>query len=233
MLKKIKYKIISVLHIASVKFIFFLQNILNVTHNYQPNPFSFRRLNDKKNRNSFDRYEAIFENLPSTPKNLVDLGCSRGFFVLQAAKNGMFAMGIDHDRFEILYARSVAEINGANDALFMHDEINEQLINKLPQFEMTICTSIFHHWVRIYGKDSAFNMMQGIADKTSKYLVFETGQNNEVETRFYKYLDFMGGSYEVWVEKFLLDIGFKKVKKIGMYSTRLSDVERTLFLAIK
>ena len=232
MLRKIAYKIISVLHITSVKFVFYLQNTLNVTHNYQPNPFG--RYIKKKNRNSFDRYDAIFKNLPDTPTTLLDLGCNRGFFVLRAAsKHGMFALGVDHDRFEILYARSVAEIYGVNNALFMHDEINEKLISNLPQFEMVVCTSIFHHWVRIYGKESAFRMMQGVADRASKYLVFETGQNNETETRFYKYLEFMGESYEDWVVSFLLGLGFGEVKKIGMYSTTLSDVKRTLFLAIK
>ena len=230
-MKKIAYKIISVLHISSVKFIFYLQNALNVTHGYQPNPFN--KYHKGRHRDSFDRYDAVFNALTSAPTTLLDLGCSRGFFVLNAAKHGILALGVDHDRFEILYARAVAEINRVNNALFMHDEIDEQLINKMPQFEMIICTSIFHHWVRIYGKDSAFRTMKGIANKTNKYLVFETGQNNETETRFYKYLEFMGESYEDWVENFLLDIGFREVKKIGMYSTRLSDIDRTLFLAIK
>jgi len=231
MLRKIAYKIVSVTHIVSVKFVFFLQNTLNVTHSYQPNPFNA----DKKgrHRNSFDRYDAIYKNIPDVPTTLLDLGCSNGFFVLNSAKQGVFSLGIDHDRFELLYAKSVAEIYGTNNALFMHDEINEKLISKLPQFEMVICTSIFHHWVRIYGKESAFKMMQGIADITGKYLAFETGQNNEVKTRFYKYLDFMGESYEDWVTEFLLGLGFREVKKIGMYSTRLSDVDRTLFLAVK
>ena len=231
MLRKIAYKIISVLHITSVKFVFYLQNTLNVTHNYQPNPFG--RYIKKKNRNSFDRYDAIFKDLSEPPKALLDLGCNRGFFVLRAAKQGVISLGVDHDRFEILYARSIAEIHDVNKALFMYDEIDEDLISNLPQFEMVVCTSIFHHWVRIYGKESAFRMMQGVADRASKYLVFETGQNNETETRFYKYLEFMGESYEDWVVSFLLGLGFGEVKKIGMYSTTLSDVKRTLFLAIK
>jgi hypothetical protein len=230
-LKKIAYKIVSIVNTASVKFILFLQNALNVTHNYQPNPFV---KNSKKNsRDSFDRYNAIFDNISNKPTTLLDLGCNRGFFVLNASAHNIFALGIDHDRFEILYARSVAEIYRKNTALFMHNEINEKLIGNLPQFEMVVCTSIFHHWVRIYGEKCAFNMMQGIADKTTKYLVFETGQNNETETRFYKYLDFMGNSYETWVTSFLLGLGFSKVKKIGMYDTTLSNVKRTLFLAMK
>jgi hypothetical protein len=205
--------------------------MLNVTHNYQPNPFD--KSSNVKSRNTFDRYNAVFDNLPDAPKTLLDLGCNRGFFVLNASRSGIFSLGIDHDKFELLYAKSISEIHNASNALFMHSEINQNLINNLPRFEMIVCTSIFHHWVRIYGKESSFQMMQGIADKTIKYLVFETGQNNETETRFYKYLEFMGDSYENWVTSFLLGLGFNKVKKIGMYGTTLSDVKRTLFLAIK
>jgi cyclopropane fatty-acyl-phospholipid synthase-like methyltransferase len=230
-LRKIAYKIVSLSHAVSVRFVHFLQKTLNVTHNYQPNPFDTR--SKRKSRNSLDRYDAIFNNLPTPPKTLLDLGCNRGFFVLNAAANGIFSLGVDHDRFEIIYAKSSAEIYSVNNALFIHDEINKILIDGLPSFEMVVCASIFHHWVRIYGKESAFSMMQSIANKTDKYLVFETGQNNETQTRFYKYLEFMGESYEDWVEEFLLGLGFQEVKRIGMYSTKLSDVERTLFLAIK
>ena len=233
MFKKIAYKAVSLAHIGSVKFVFFMQNLLNVTHNYQPNPFKYSKLNDKKNRNSFDRYDAIFNNLPNIPTTLIDFGCSRGFFVLQAANQGIFSIGVDHDRFEILYAKSVSEINNVDKALFMHSEINKELIGTLPKFEMTICTSIFHHWVRIYGKKSAFRMMQLIADNTTKYLVFETGQNNETDPRFYPYLEFMGDNYESWIVSFLSELGFSEIKKIGNYGSRVSDVKRALFLAIK
>jgi hypothetical protein len=233
MFNKIAYKIVSLTHIGSVKFVFFIQNLFNVTHDYQPNPFVYNSSNDRKNRNSFDRYDAIFNNLPSIPTNLIDFGCSRGFFVLQAAKQGIFSMGVDHDRFEILYARSISEIYNVNNALFMHGEINEELIGTFPKFEMTICTSIFHHWVRVYGKEIAFRMMQEIADNTTKYLVFETGQNNETDTRFYPYLEFMGSDYEDWIVSFLSDLGFSEIKKIGDYGSRVSNVNRTLFLAIK
>jgi len=233
MFRKISYKLVSLAHIGSVRFVFFIQNLLNVTHNYQPNPFKYNKLNDKKNRNSFDRYEAIFSNLQTPPTTMIDFGCSRGFFVLKSASNGIFSIGVDHDRFEILYARSVSEIYNVSKALFIHSEINNELIKSLPKFEMTICTSIFHHWVRVYGKESAFSMMQSIADNTTKYLVFETGQSNETDTRFYPYLEFMGDDYEEWIVSFLSDIGFSKIKKIGKYGSRVSSFKRTMFLAIK
>ena len=230
MIRKISYKVVSVLYKAMINFIFALQNILSVTHNYQPNPFSKK---NRAGRDTYDRYNAILSNINETPKSVIDLGCNRGFFVLKTAAEGSISIGVDHDWFEIIYARALAEKNNTSNALFMNAEINSSFIDKLPSFDMVVCTSIFHHWVRIYGKESAFRMMQGVADRASKYLVFETGQNNETETRFYKYLDFMGESYEDWVVKFLLGLGLKEVNKIGMYSTSLSDIKRTLFLAVK
>jgi hypothetical protein len=75
--------------------------------------------------------------------------------------------------------------------------------------------------------------MRLIALKTNKYLVFETGQYNEISTSWYKELSFMGDNYEEWIVNFLSKTGFKEVKPIGQFSTHLSDVKRTLFIASK
>ena len=127
----------------------------------------------------------------------------------------------------------IADKNNVNKALFMNAEINLSFLNTVPSFDMVVCTSIFHHWVRIYGKEDAFNMMRSIASKTNKYLVFETGQYNEISTRWYDELDFMGDDYEKWIIDFLTELGFNEIKVAGQFSTRLSEVKRTLFVAIK
>jgi len=230
MIRKISYKVVSVLYKAMINFIFALQNILSVTHNYQPNPFSKK---NRAGRDTYDRYNAILSNINETPKSVIDLGCNRGFFVLKTAAEGSISIGVDHDWFEIIYARALAEKNNTSNALFMNAEINSSFIDKLPSFDMVVCTSIFHHWVRIYGKEEAFDMMRLIALKTNKYLVFETGQYNEISTSWYKELGFMGDNYEEWIVNFLSKTGFKEVKPIGQFSTHLSDVKRTLFIASK
>jgi hypothetical protein len=75
--------------------------------------------------------------------------------------------------------------------------------------------------------------MRSIASKTNKYLVFETGQYNETSTRWHDELDFMGDDYEKWIIDFLTEIGFNEIKVAGQFSTRLSEVKRTLFVAVK
>jgi SAM-dependent methyltransferase len=230
MVRKILYKVVSVMYKTSIRMVFFVQKSLHVTHNYQPNPFTN---NNKLCRDTNDRYDAILSNIDEYPGSLIDLGCNQGFFVLKAADKGSFSVGIDHDWFEIIWARAIAEKNNVNKALFMNAEINSLFISSMPSFDMVVCTSIFHHWVRIYGKDEAFKMMKLIALKTNKYLVFETGQHDEIATRWYKELDFMGDDYERWVVDFLHEIGFVEIKKAGKFSTRLSEVKRTLFIALK
>ena len=161
------------------------------------------------------------------------MGCNKGIFVLKTAVEGSFSVGVDHDWFEIIWAEATAKKNKINNAIFMNSEINLAFVEKLPNFDMIVCTSIFHHWVRIYGKEEAFKMMRIIASKTNKYLVFETGQHNETTTRWYDKLDFMGEDSEKWIINYLSDIGFSEVKVAGQFSTLLSDVKRSLFVAKK
>jgi len=230
MIRKIAYKIVSVMYKMAIRLVFFVQKNLRVTHNYQPNPFT---MNNKLCRDTNDRYDAMLSNIEDYPKSLIDLGCNQGFFVLKSAAEGSFSVGVDHDWFEIIWAKAISEKHNTKQALFMNAEINTEFVSSMPSFDMVVCTSIFHHWVRIYGKDEAFKMMKLIASKTNKYLVFETGQHDEVATRWYKELDFMGDDYEKWAVDFLHEIGFKKVKIAGKFSTRLSEVKRTLFIALK
>jgi SAM-dependent methyltransferase len=219
---------------SMINIVFFVQKSLNVTHNHQSDYQQGSILvKNSVGRDTNDRYNAILSNIDEYPKSLIDLGCNKGVFVLKAAAKNSFAVGVDHDWFEIIWAEAYANKNNISSAIFMNAEINLSFVNKLPNFDMIICTSIFHHWVRIYGRSEAFNMMRVIASKTNTYLVFETGQNNETSTRWHDKLDFMGDDYEKWIVDFLLEIGFNEVKAAGQFSTLLSDVKRTLFVAKK
>jgi SAM-dependent methyltransferase len=234
MIRKIAYKIVKVMYKAMISLVFFVQKSLSVTHNhqsdFQKNPTLKK---NKPGRDTNDRYDAILSNIDEHPKSLIDLGCNKGIFVLKAATENSFSVGVDHDWFEIIWAEATAKKNNINNAIFMNAEINLSFVEKLPKFDMIVCTSIFHHWVRIYGKNEAFKMMRIIASKTNSYLVFETGQHNEISTRWYDKLDFMGNDSEKWIKDFLSEIGFSEIRVAGEFSTLLSDVKRTLFVAKK
>ena len=79
MVRKILYKVVSVMYKTSIRMVFFVQKSLHVTHNYQPNPFTN---NNKLCRDTNDRYDAILSNIDEYPGSLIDLGCNQGFFVL-------------------------------------------------------------------------------------------------------------------------------------------------------
>jgi len=231
MFKKIRYRSVFILRKLLNSFLLGFQRILNVTHNYQPNPFINTGIDLN---NSYARYKDITINIEAENISLIDLGCNRGFFPLIFAKNHkLITSGVDHDWFELEYAKSMALKEDIGEAVFFHSEIDLSFLHRMPSYDLVICTSIFHHWVKNFGEETAFEMMEIIASKTKKYLVFETGQSNENDTTWFKKLSFMGDDPESWIKDYLLSLGFSNVKPTGKYSKNLTPVKRTMFIGYK
>ena len=228
MFKKLGYKTVLVLYRYMHELILFLQEKCALTHNYQPNPFGMQQ----GGRDTHDRFDKIIASI-DLPHSMVDLGCNRGFFVLKTAQRGCFSIGVDNDKSEIIAARSTAEKHNISKALFMCHNIDSDFVKLLPQADLYFCTSIFHHWVRIYGANDAMQMMQEIAYKTTRYLIFETGQYDEQTTSWYSQLSFMGEDADLWIKQFLASLGFDEIVPLGQYETTVGHVKRTMYLAIK
>ena len=71
-----------------------------------------------------------------------------------------------------------------------------------------------------------------ISDKRD-CLIFETEQSNETGSQWPQILSFMGEDPEAWIRDFLVQIGFKNVTNLGTFSTDLTQMKRTLFIAKK
>lgn len=228
MLRKIGLLINKYLYIFMHNLFLWVEYVFKTSHNYQPKSFK----NNNKGRLTQDRYEALISHI-DMPISMIDLGCNRGFFVLKMAKKGCFSIGIDSDFFEIIAARSMAQKYGFDKALFMKAYIDIDFVKLMPNADLIICTSIFHHWVRLMGKNKAFKLMKLIATKTNKYLLFETGQYNEIDTKWHKDLDFMGDNPKKWIKDFLIELDFTNILELGDYKTTVSEIKRTLFLCEK
>ena len=110
--------------------------------------------------------------------------------------------------------------------------MDKDFIASMPTFDVVLNLSVFHHWVKMYGPDDAQDMMRALAGKCSM-MIFETGQSNEVGTKWQEKLSFMGDDPQEWGKDFLQGLGFKTVEVIGTFPTGLTDVDRYLFLAKK
>ncbi|WP_120495667.1 methyltransferase [Kiloniella sp. EL199] len=207
-----------------------IQSCLKLTHEYQPNPFKDDRAKDL--RACHDRYEAIKRSLEGleTPSSL-DLGCNQGYFTFRLAEKGGYCIGIDNDRSEIMAAKAKAAINRINNVAFSELTLDAESIENFPQTDVTVCLSIFHHWVRFYGQEQAEKMLFSLAKRTKKALVFDTGQPEEESKNWAKELEFMAPDSRTWIEEHLKGIGFTEIDYLGEFPTSVSPVPRHLFVA--
>ena len=196
-----------ILHRATLIFLHLrlsLQRILRLTHEYQPDRFIKRpALTSQRGRSCRDRYAAFTAHLPDGEAlSVMDIGCNRGYFVFRMAERGGLCIGVDSDRSEIMFASALATVHRIPNAVFTTMVIDMQALEGLPSVDVTICLSIFHHWVRNFGVETAKDIMQAIADRTSHYMFFETGVCEEEEAAWASELFFVSIDSERWTRRF-------------------------------
>lgn len=212
-----------------------LQFNLGLIQTYAPNPFSSKKLKKNDKRESLKRFQAITKFLPKNKSlTTIDIGCNLGFFTFSMAKKYRgLSIGIDYGRNEILAAKALATKYSVDNILFIQREVTDKNAYLLPKTDVVICLSIYHHWIRKLGQKKSYQIMEGLTNSTKKYLIFDTGQPNEKNVEWNKYLNFMSPNYKKWARKYFISLGFKKVVFLGEFKTSVSDVPRELLIAIK
>ena len=198
---------------------------------YQSDPFVKKAYSSPNTRLTYDRFSAIKKELPNSPISVIDIGCNDGFFVFKFAEQGGFCLGLDQDRNTVMIAQARAAINKLNNALFSNISINENNINSLPKVDVIVFLSVFHHWVRHLGLSKANELLEKLAMKADKKLIFETGQSDEKEARWVDSLAFMGDDPDSWIQEKLKSLGFSEIKNVGKFSTTVGTTPRNLYVA--
>lgn len=184
-------------------------------------------------RNSQDRWVAMEPHFKAINSgSVLDIGSNIGYFTFKTAELGHLSTGVESEDFNITVSNALRTCSGQDNASFIKGLITPEYVSLMPKYDAVINLSVFHHWVKAYGADAACEMMKVLASKCN-HLVFETGQPNEIGTKWAEKLSFMGDAPEKWIENFLTEIGFTNVKAIGQYATGLTDVKRTMFFASK
>jgi cyclopropane fatty-acyl-phospholipid synthase-like methyltransferase len=203
-----------------------------LTKAYQPDSFN-KRSQNKASRECENRFKNINDHLPKHAFSTLDIGCNEGYFVFKMAERGGFCHGIDKGRNEIMVADGLAKINNINNIAFSNNEVDMDFIASLPHYDVVIFMSVFHHIARHNGLQYAEEFMSALSCINSKYLIFETGQPDELNTTWARDLGFMQPNVELWVCDMLKRSGYSKIKVIGRNSGIYSDIDRLLFLAEK
>lgn len=206
--------------------------MLGLTQNYQPLPW----LNiDSAGRSDSSklRWDAIRKEIKAEYTTALDIGSSLGYFTFKLAELGIECTGIESRWLSYKLSSKIKDLCSFRKAAFIKKELNPANVHSLPEADIVICLSVFHHFVRNYGFDSAKQMLRMIIKKTKSVLFFETGQSDEKYMGWAQFLPEMGDMPQHWIERFLYEIGAARVKHLGTFDTHLGGVKRHLFAAFK
>jgi hypothetical protein len=131
-----------------------------------------------RSEGSYSRLEAINEILRSEapmPRIALDVGSHIGFFALNLARQGMLVHAIESNRDRLLLSFLLAQEKKVRLApIPLH--VDRTTVELLPESDITLCLSVWHHWVRRYGVKDATYILQEIVNKTRRLVFFDSGE---------------------------------------------------------
>ena len=168
------------------------------------------------------------------PESALDVGCNRGFFTLSIASSGVPAIGVETDPpayRDALYAIRRAGIANAG-VLVM--EITPTSIAMLPSADCVVFLSLWHHFVRAHGFQTATDMLAMVWQRSRKVLFFDTGEK-EMPSSFG--LPAMDPTPKEWLERHLSETcSGGRALSLGQhqaYAPDGSSCKRNLFAVVR
>ena len=206
-------------------------------YDYHPLPWVGINEADIRGAATYERWEAIQSYLKNS-KSLKDIGCCVGFFCHKAAEDfNMNTIGIDNNEQFLRIGQYTKEFvkNGENES-FYNMTMDENTVDTLPQTDVTILFSLWHHWVFHYGLDIATQMLQIVWSRTNNVLLFESGEE-ETQEEFNLPFDKKASD---WLMEYLSEnLNGAKIETLGEFSVgnyahfEIKNHKRTVFAVIK
>lgn len=117
------------------------------------------------------RWDLIQDSIDPDDHNILDIGCAEGLFTSHLANAGLFAIGIDKTTPRLSAAQRSAEFDEGIG--FVEYEISPDTIHKLPEFDIVLLLTVYHHWWRDYGYgwEDAEKMLQMLVANSGKLVI--------------------------------------------------------------
>lgn len=202
---------------------------------YQPIPWIGIKSADIRGKATKQRWLAIKHHFLTKDMSMKDVGCCVGYFCISASVElKMYSYGVDSNiKFLRIANNSMPDIV-VGKCSFINLTVDESNVETLPNTDVTLCLSIWHHWVYYYGLSKATRILVALWQTTGRMMVFESGEE-EVKKEFgLPYPE--GVSAEKWLEEYLIsNLKGAVVTKIGKYYAGkyphylIKNKKRTLF----
>lgn len=178
------------------------------------------------------RWAAIESELAHIPAGTaLDLGSHIGFFSFKLAESGHLCLGIENFKDSIRAARLLRTASGIEGASFRQMTLNSETIRELPDADIIVFLSLWHHLCKAEGFERARELLTTVISKTRQVCFFETGQSDEAYMQWASDLPEMKPDVKTWISSLLKDCGATSVKHLGTFSAYLGPVKRHLFAA--
>lgn len=142
---------------------------------YQPLPW-LRLEGGRRAKGSAERWKAIRPELERlNARTALDIGANAGFLTIAMGQVGINVMAVETDPRHvrtISYARRKLELDNV---LVLDGWLEPGSIRLLPEVDVTVFLSVWHHWVRVFGLESATEMTEVMWKRTRRALFFDTG----------------------------------------------------------
>ena len=125
----------------------------------------------KRSLGTEQRLEMISARWDDEDRSLLDIACNLGEMTRYAADKGLLALGIDYSTRAITAASNAHD--GISNLAFMRFEITPESASKIPSFDVTLCLSVYHYWMEIYGEATAWSMVAQLIERTRRKFFFE------------------------------------------------------------
>jgi hypothetical protein len=180
---------------------------------YQPLPDLNIRVATDKEASVRGRWEAIRAELPKQPISFLDIGCNVGFYVIETAKLGHLAFGLDRPP----YARVLQIVRnnlGMGNVVPIGLRLTPENVDSLPWFDCIQMLQVFHHLCRAYGTKGGLQMLETVYGKARRLFIFETESRDHSHPPFTDVLPEITGDGETWVHDHFTRLGCREVRTI-------------------
>jgi SAM-dependent methyltransferase len=169
------------------------------------------------------RWAAIERELDGRElRTAMDLGANTGFFTIKLAERGLATVAVEGLPVAYRTALYAFERAGVRNTALLAVVLEPETLDLLPEADVTLFLSLWHHFVRAHGLETATEMLARIWEHTRSVMFFDTGEN-EMPPEFG--LPRMEPDAETWLSEFLRSVcPGANVRSLGQHDA--FDAER-------
>jgi SAM-dependent methyltransferase len=116
-----------------------------------------------------NRWELINHQINQENGTALDIGCAEGYMTNRLAKEGYFSIGIDIQADRVSDAQKKY---GIEEGLgFMKYKLTPDNIEIIPDTNIILLLTVYHHWINQFGKGKSENMLEHLVDHSDKLFI--------------------------------------------------------------